>query len=57
MGEQAEATCTSYFIQPIRWMARDIVGDGVYDGRLTCDKCDTRVGNFNWSGKMLSKCV
>lgn len=48
--QQTESACTSFFIQPIRWMAKDIVGEGIYDGKLHCDKCENRVGNFNWSG-------
>lgn len=49
-SQQSESNCTSFFVQPIRWMAADIVGASVYDGKLHCDKCKSRVGNFNWSG-------
>eukprot|EP01134_Creolimax_fragrantissima_P006698 CFRG6698T1 len=46
--------CGSYFLVPIKWMAKAIVGEGSYDGKLCCEKCDAKIGSFNWSGSQCS---
>ncbi|KNC78749.1 hypothetical protein SARC_08830 [Sphaeroforma arctica JP610] len=46
--------CSSHFLVPIKWMAQAIVGDGVYDGKLSCDNCSAKIGSFNWSGAQCS---
>lgn len=40
--------CSSLFVEPLRWMK--IVEEGGVEGKLSCAKCDARLGYFNWSG-------
>eukprot|EP00123_Amoebidium_parasiticum_P022404 comp86682_c0_seq1/m.48487 comp86682_c0_seq1/g.48487 ORF comp86682_c0_seq1/g.48487 comp86682_c0_seq1/m.48487 type:complete len:296 (-) comp86682_c0_seq1:217-1104(-) len=51
-AQQQLSKCTSYFIEPLKWMGPVVVG--VLDGKLSCPKCDSRVGSFNWSGAQCS---
>ncbi|KAJ6802729.1 dual specificity protein phosphatase 12 isoform X1 [Iris pallida] len=43
-----EVECTSMFVEPLRWMTS--VEEGALEGKLSCVKCDARLGYFNWSG-------
>ncbi|XP_068950742.1 dual specificity protein phosphatase 12 isoform X3 [Petaurus breviceps papuanus] len=47
-----EATCTSYFIEPVQWMESALLG--VMDGQLLCPKCNAKLGSFNWYGEQCS---
>ena len=41
--------CQNLFTQPIAWMQG--VEDGVStEGKLSCPKCEVKIGAFNWSG-------
>ncbi|CAB4002113.1 dual specificity phosphatase 12, partial [Paramuricea clavata] len=44
--------CTSYFIEPLPWMASLLVG--TVEGKLCCPKCSGRIGSFNWAGEQCS---
>ena len=46
-------SCTSIFIEPIRWM-EDLVAAGATQGKLCCPKCSSRVGSYNWAGGQCS---
>jgi len=44
----ADSNCSSYFLQePPEWL---VFSGGGTEGKLSCPKCDTRIGNWNWSG-------
>ncbi|CAL9152265.1 unnamed protein product [Musa hybrid cultivar] len=43
-----EQECSSFFVEPLKWMTS--VEDGALEGKLSCIKCDARLGYFNWSG-------
>ncbi|URD97805.1 Dual specificity phosphatase, catalytic domain containing protein [Musa troglodytarum] len=43
-----EQECSSLFVEPLKWMTS--VEDGALEGKLSCIKCDARLGYFNWSG-------
>ncbi|GAB2287510.1 hypothetical protein Dimus_021885 [Dionaea muscipula] len=43
-----EFECSSVFVEPLRWMTA--VNEGAVEGKLSCAKCDARLGYFNWSG-------
>ncbi|GAB2218897.1 hypothetical protein Drorol1_Dr00002130 [Drosera rotundifolia] len=43
-----EFECSSIFIEPLSWMTA--VKEGALEGKLSCAKCDARLGYFNWSG-------
>ncbi|XP_020242346.1 dual specificity protein phosphatase 12 isoform X2 [Asparagus officinalis] len=43
-----EVECTSMFVEPLKWMTT--VEEGALEGKLTCVKCDARLGYFNWAG-------
>ncbi|XP_043941114.1 dual specificity protein phosphatase 12 [Protopterus annectens] len=52
-GASPEKTkCTSYFIEPVRWMESALLG--VMDGQLLCPKCSSKLGSFNWYGDQCS---
>lgn len=52
-GASPEQTkCTSYFIEPVRWMESALLG--VMDGQLLCPKCSSKLGSFNWYGDQCS---
>ncbi|XP_022085266.1 dual specificity protein phosphatase 12-like isoform X2 [Acanthaster planci] len=42
------ASCTSLFVEPVKWMEPLMIGR--LDGKLSCPKCNARLGSFNWSG-------
>ncbi|XP_023555623.1 dual specificity protein phosphatase 12 isoform X2 [Octodon degus] len=48
----SQAQCTSYFIEPVQWMAAALLG--VMDGQLLCPKCSAKLGSFNWYGEQCS---
>eukprot|EP01025_Chloroclados_australasicus_P034267 TRINITY_DN3506_c0_g2_i3.p1 TRINITY_DN3506_c0_g2~~TRINITY_DN3506_c0_g2_i3.p1 ORF type:complete len:358 (+),score=41.72 TRINITY_DN3506_c0_g2_i3:248-1321(+) len=39
---------TSVYVQPMKWMQG--ISNGNISGKLYCYKCNTKVGQFNWSG-------
>lgn len=43
-----EFECSSIFMEPLSWMTA--VKEGALEGKLSCAKCDARLGYFNWSG-------
>ncbi|KAJ8409503.1 hypothetical protein AAFF_G00229040 [Aldrovandia affinis] len=47
-----QTQCTSYFIEPVQWMERSLLG--VLDGQLLCPKCSSKLGSFNWYGDRCS---
>jgi dual specificity phosphatase 12 len=48
------ALCQSYFLQNcLAWMGEDI-RNGVPEGKLSCPKCDGKVGTWIWSGTQCS---
>ncbi|XP_076153387.1 dual specificity protein phosphatase 12 [Alosa pseudoharengus] len=51
-GSGHHASCTSYFIEPVRWMEDALLG--VMDGQLLCPKCTSKLGSFNWYGEQCS---
>ncbi|NP_001090375.1 dual specificity phosphatase 12 L homeolog [Xenopus laevis] len=51
--QKADTTkCTSYFVEPVQWMAEALLG--VMDGQLLCPKCSSKLGSFNWYGVQCS---
>nr|XP_033817937.1 dual specificity protein phosphatase 12 [Geotrypetes seraphini]XP_033817938.1 dual specificity protein phosphatase 12 [Geotrypetes seraphini] len=48
LGAEGPVKCTSYFIEPVRWMEPTLLG--VLDGQLLCPKCSWKLGSFNWYG-------
>ncbi|KAG0252901.1 dual specificity phosphatase 12 [Mortierella polycephala] len=47
---QAATVCQSYFIEPVEWI-QDLHG---LEGKISCPKCDSKLGTFNWSGGQCS---
>ncbi|KAM9844618.1 dual specificity protein phosphatase 12 isoform 1-T1 [Aulostomus maculatus] len=47
-----DVQCTSYFIEPVRWMEPALLG--VMDGQLLCPKCSAKLGSFSWCGDQCS---
>lgn len=49
------ASCTSYFLDEAKseWIRETACRD-VYEGKLDCPKCETRLGTFNWAGSQCS---
>jgi hypothetical protein len=46
--------CQSLFLQAaMDWMGGDIQS-GAAEGKFTCDACDAKLGNWNWSGAQCS---
>ncbi|XP_033643181.1 dual specificity protein phosphatase 12-like [Asterias rubens] len=45
-------SCTSLFVEPVKWMEPLLVG--CLEGKLCCPKCSSRLGSFNWSGLQCS---
>lgn len=44
--------CTSYFLDSdLEWLPRS---EGVLAGKINCDKCGYKIGNFNWSATQCS---
>ncbi|KAF9166367.1 dual specificity phosphatase 12 [Actinomortierella ambigua] len=43
-------TCQSYFIEPIEW----IQGLHELEGKISCPKCDSKLGTFSWVGEQCS---
>eukprot|EP00899_Mesostigma_viride_P029501 jgi/Mesvir1/9736/Mv12200-RA.1 len=48
-GRSAATQCTSFFIEPLQWMATTVC-DGDVEGDISCPKCKGKLGGFNWSG-------
>ncbi|KAM6948264.1 dual specificity protein phosphatase 12 [Aplochiton taeniatus] len=44
--------CTSYFIEPVQWMERVLLGE--MGGTLLCPKCTSKLGSFSWCGEQCS---
>ncbi|KAJ5079393.1 dual specificity protein phosphatase 12 [Anaeramoeba ignava] len=42
--------CSSYFIEPMDW----IKNTSQINGKISCLKCGTKIGSFNWSGSQCS---
>ncbi|KAG0324810.1 dual specificity phosphatase 12 [Dissophora globulifera] len=42
--------CQSYFVEPVEW----IQGLHALEGKVSCPKCDSKLGTFNWSGEQCS---
>ncbi|XP_054770573.2 dual specificity protein phosphatase 12-like [Lytechinus pictus] len=51
-GEQGSIRCTSVFVEPVSWMESFLMN--VLEGKISCPKCDSRLGSFNWSGAQCS---
>ncbi|CAE6086256.1 unnamed protein product [Arabidopsis arenosa] len=45
--------CTSIFVEPLSWMNSAMEND-VSEGKLSCPKCQAKVGSFDWSGSYCS---
>ncbi|KAG7554059.1 Transcription factor TFIIB cyclin-like domain [Arabidopsis suecica] len=45
--------CTSIFVEPLNWMNSAMEND-VSEGKLSCPKCQAKVGSFDWSGSYCS---
>ncbi|KAF9975471.1 dual specificity phosphatase 12 [Actinomortierella ambigua] len=43
-------SCQSYFIEPIEW----IQGLHELEGKISCPKCDSKLGTFSWAGEQCS---
>ncbi|KAI9233061.1 MAG: dual specificity protein phosphatase 12 [Podila humilis] len=46
----ASTVCQSYFIEPVEWI-QELHG---LEGKISCPKCDSKLGTFNWSGEQCS---
>ncbi|KAG0199027.1 dual specificity phosphatase 12 [Mortierella sp. GBA30] len=46
----ATTVCQSYFIEPVEWI-QELHG---LEGKISCPKCDSKLGSFNWSGDQCS---
>ncbi|KAG0216483.1 protein-tyrosine phosphatase-like protein [Mortierella sp. GBAus27b] len=49
-AQSTSSACHSYFIEPIQW----IKGLEDLEGKISCPKCDSKLGTFNWSGDQCS---
>ncbi|KAF9919485.1 dual specificity phosphatase 12 [Linnemannia zychae] len=47
---QAATVCQSYFVEPVEW----IQGLHGLEGKISCPKCDSKLGTFNWAGEQCS---
>ncbi|KAK3844074.1 MAG: protein-tyrosine phosphatase-like protein [Linnemannia gamsii] len=47
---QAATVCQSHFIEPVEWI-QELHG---LEGKISCPKCDSKLGTFNWSGEQCS---
>ncbi|BFG40172.1 hypothetical protein CerSpe_264450 [Prunus speciosa] len=47
-----DSECSSIFVEPLRWMTA--VEEGALEGKLSCARCEARLGYFNWSGSQCS---
>ncbi|KAF9152340.1 dual specificity phosphatase 12 [Linnemannia schmuckeri] len=47
---KAATVCQSYFIEPVEWI-QELHG---LEGKISCPKCDSKLGTFNWSGEQCS---
>ncbi|KAJ6624623.1 hypothetical protein lerEdw1_014820 [Lerista edwardsae] len=55
LGYDSRSNCTSYFIEPVRWMEPALLG--VLEGQvreLLCPKCTSKLGSFHWHGEQCS---
>ncbi|KAF9416960.1 dual specificity phosphatase 12 [Podila epigama] len=46
----AATSCQSYFIEPVEWIQQL----HSLEGKISCPKCDSKLGTFNWSGEQCS---
>ncbi|KAJ1962490.1 tyrosine protein phosphatase yvh1 [Dipsacomyces acuminosporus] len=44
--------CSSLFVEPMEWM--DGVSDGLIENKITCPKCQAKLGSYNWAGAQCS---
>lgn len=52
-NDPAAVSCTSlYFTDPLDWMKKLMKSD--LQGKITCFKCNSKLGMFNWSGRTCS---
>lgn len=51
-SSSGDIQCTSYFIEPVRWMEAALLGET--DGQLLCPKCGSKLGSFSWCGLQCS---
>ncbi|XP_013410303.1 dual specificity protein phosphatase 12 [Lingula anatina] len=48
-SDEKETMCSqSYFIEPVQWMS-DCISS--LEGKLSCPKCNAKLGSFNWAGE------
>lgn len=55
--------CSSYFVEPMDWMRQTLHPDGntggensygPLDGKISCPRCDSKLGNYSWAGLQCS---
>ncbi|KAF9419924.1 dual specificity phosphatase 12, partial [Entomortierella beljakovae] len=47
---QPASVCQSYFVEPVEW----IQSLHALEGKVSCPKCDSKLGSFNWAGAQCS---
>ncbi|CAN6607494.1 tyrosine-protein phosphatase Yvh1p [Trichomonascus vanleenenianus] len=47
------AACTSYYIEPVIWMKGELE-KGLLEGKLSCPKCEAKLGAYHWQGSTCS---
>lgn len=52
-GRVASGTCSSLFVEPIKWM-QPAIDAGTNEGKLFCYNCNAKIGSFSWSGSQCS---
>lgn len=51
-GQSLAAQCTSYFLDDeVDWLPKD---SGTISGKLNCNKCSAKIGNFSWTSTQCS---
>ncbi|KAJ2726677.1 tyrosine protein phosphatase yvh1 [Coemansia sp. Benny D115] len=46
------SACSSVFVEPMEWM--DGVAEGLIECKITCPKCQAKLGAYNWAGAQCS---
>lgn len=50
----ASKTCSHYFVdEPLTWMTSELSKQDM-EGKLSCPKCETKVGGYSWKGSRCS---
>jgi dual specificity phosphatase 12 len=45
--------CSQYFVEPVNWMKLELER-GELEGKLSCPKCQSKLGSYHWQGNKCS---